>query len=99
MRPLERKHRERDARFLTSRERANLLQASHAGYLEVSQVRAILLFSLPGELARQELYRRHLRDEVVDVVLGEVPTVEQDVSGLLRRVRKVLRTCEDGRSG
>ena len=74
MRPLKREHRKRDTRFLTSGQRADWLQTGHAGYLEVAQVLAVLLLGLPGELARQELYGRHLRNEVVDVVLGEVPT-------------------------
>ena len=74
MRPLKREHRKRDTRFLTSRQGADWLQTGHAGYLEVAQVLAVLLLGLPGELACQELHGRHLRDQVVDVVLGEVST-------------------------
>ncbi len=45
---------------------------SHAGDLEVAQMLTIFLFSLPGELVRQELDGRHRGDQVVHVMLREV---------------------------
>lgn len=47
---------------------------SHAADLEVAQVSAVFLLRPTRELRCKELYRRHVRDQVVDMVLGKVTT-------------------------
>ena len=44
----------------------------HTANLEVTQVCTVLLLRLPGEFGGQELHRRHVRDQVVYVMLCEV---------------------------
>ena len=74
MRPLQRQYCESDTGLLTSGECTDGLQAGHTRDLEVTQMRAVLLLCLSRELVRQELHRRHIGDEVVNVVLCEVAT-------------------------
>ncbi len=63
---------------LVSIDLAHMLSAnlpSHAADLEVTQVSTVFLLRPAWELGCEELHRRHVWDQVVDVMLSEVTTV------------------------
>lgn len=49
---------------------------SHTTDLEITQMRTIFLFSPTWELGSKKLHRRHVRNQCVDMVLGEVTAAE-----------------------
>lgn len=62
----------RDTGFLTSRKSTNLLNTSKTRDTKRSQMISVILLDLTRELVLQELYSRHGRIQLIDMMLGKV---------------------------